>query len=29
VNAFVTDPFVHFEGSPEVVVTVTMKKQSQ
>ena len=29
VNAFLTDPFVHFEGSPEVVVTVTMKKQSQ
>jgi YbbR domain-containing protein len=29
VKAFVTDPFVRFEGSPEVVVTVTMKKQSQ
>jgi hypothetical protein len=29
VNAFLTDPFVHFEGSAEVVVTVTMKKQSQ
>ena len=29
VNVFLTDPFVHFEGSPEVVVTVTMKKQSQ
>jgi len=29
VNAFVTDPFVRFEGSPEVLVTVTMKKQSQ
>jgi YbbR-like protein len=29
VNAFLTDPFVRFEGSSEVVVTVTMKKQSQ
>jgi YbbR domain-containing protein len=29
VNAFVTDPFVRFEGSPEVVVTVTMKKVSR
>lgn len=29
VNAFLTDPFVRFEGSPEVVVTVTMKKQSR
>jgi len=29
VNAFLSDPFVRFEGSPEVVVTVTMRKQSQ
>lgn len=29
VNAFLTDPFVRFAGSPEVVVTVTMKRQSQ
>jgi YbbR domain-containing protein len=29
VNAFLTDPFVRFEGSPEVLVTVTMRKQSQ
>jgi YbbR domain-containing protein len=27
VNAFVEDPYVRFEGSPQVVVTVTMKKQ--
>jgi YbbR domain-containing protein len=29
VDAFLPDPFVRFEGSPEVVVTVTMKKQSK
>ena len=29
VNAYITDPFVHFEGPSEVVVTVTMKRQSQ
>jgi YbbR domain-containing protein len=29
VNAFISDPFVRFAGSPEVVVTVTMKRQSQ
>jgi len=27
VNAFVDDPFVHFESAPEAVVTVTMKKK--
>jgi YbbR domain-containing protein len=27
VNAFVNDPFVRFESSPDVTVTVTMKKQ--
>ncbi len=27
VNAFVDDPFLHFEASPEAVVTVTMKKR--
>jgi YbbR domain-containing protein len=29
VNAFLTDSYVRFEGSPEVVVTVTMKKQAR
>ena len=27
VNAFVEDPYVRFEGSPQVTVTVTMKKK--
>ena len=27
VNAFVDDPFVRFEGSPQVTVTITMKKK--
>lgn len=27
VNAFVEDPFVRFQGSPQVTVTVTMKKK--
>jgi YbbR domain-containing protein len=29
VNAFLSDPYVRFEGSPEVLVTVTMKRQSR
>jgi YbbR domain-containing protein len=27
VNAFVEDPFVRFDGSPQVTVTVTMKRK--
>jgi len=27
VNAFVEDPYVRFLGSPQVVVTVSMKKR--
>jgi YbbR domain-containing protein len=29
VNAFVTDSYVRFEKSPEVVVTLTIKKQAR
>jgi YbbR domain-containing protein len=27
VNAFIDDPYVRFEGSPQVTVSVTMKKK--